>query len=280
MPDQARLEILCAPLDQGVRNVGGREGAREGPGALVEALDDAGRLPERVAVRRLALANEADALEVDLDRVSEAVARALEAGRRPLVLGGDHGLTYATARGASRALGAVGVCYLDVHFDMRDHRPVHTSGSSLRRLVEEGIVAADRVAPIGIEPPEPGAEGSDVARLAAWADEAGVSWASLEEAKREGPQAVARERMREGAWVASLDVDAIDASAAPGVSAPGEDRFTVAEASGFLDASVDRAQVLEVAEFAPRLDEGSRTLETLVELVGDAIERAVGVEPS
>lgn len=276
MAEEPTLEILCAPLDQGVRNVGGREGAREGPGVLVDALEEAGRLPDELRVRRLDLANTPVAIEADLDRVSMAVADTLEAGRRPLVLGGDHGLTYATARGAANALGQVGVCYLDVHFDMRDYRPEHTSGSSLRRLVEEGLVAADRVAPIGIEPPDPDDPSSDVAELAAWADEAGVSWTSLDEAREQGPGELARERMRAGAWVSSLDVDAIDERHAPGVSAPGEDRFSVDQVRGFLEAAVDRAQVLEVAEFAPALDVDARTQETLVELLGDVLDRALG----
>lgn len=278
MAEASRLEILCAPLDQGVRNVGGREGACEGPAVLVDALEEAGRLPDGLAVRHLDLANTPDALEEDLDRVSVAVAGTLEAGRRPLVLGGDHGLTYATARGAARALGEVGVCYLDVHFDMRGYRPAHTSGSSLRRLVEEGIVAAEAIAPIGIEPPDPDDPASEVARLAAWAEDAGVSWTSLDEARAEGPGALARERMRSGAWVASLDVDAIDERHAPGVSAPGGDRFTVDQARAFLQAAVDRAHVLEVAEFAPPLDEDARTRDTLVDLVGDLLERALGAE--
>ncbi len=264
---------MLAPIDQGVRNVGGRDGAAEGPERLLAGLDEAGWLPDDVEVRRVDAGNRRGTLEADLDRLSDAVEAVLTSERTPIVLGGDHGTSYATVRGAARVLDDPGVCYLDVHFDLRPFEPQHTSGSSFRRLIEEGHVAPGRVAPIGIEiPTTPEArKRSEYEMLEAYADAHGIPWVPLDEAKTKGPGALAETAMQTGAWCASLDTDAIDEALAPGVSAPGPGRFSLDQARGFLEVSLERASVLDVVEYAPRLDEGDRTLDTLVELLGPVL---------
>jgi len=265
------VTLVLAPIDQGVRNLGGRDGAREGPADLFAALREADRVPPTARVRRIDVGNEPGTLEAGLDALSAAVGDELADGRTPIVFGGDHGTTYATVRGAARALGEVGVCYLDVHLDLRPFEPEHTSGSSFRRLVDEGHVDASRVRPMGIE--VPGEADAGFEELAAYADEAGVAWVELDEARRRGPGELAREAMAEGTWCASFDVDALDRAHAPGVSAPGADRFALEEARAFLEAAVEQASVLDVAEYAPRHDEDGRTRATLVDLVGGVLER-------
>ncbi len=265
--------LVLAPIDQGVRNVGGRDGTREGPQALLEALEEESRLPSAVNVRTVPVTNQPDTLEEDLDALSRAVQDVLMDDRTPIILGGDHGTTYASVRGAARAHPSLGVCYLDVHYDMRPHEPRHTSGSSFRRLLDEGIVPPSRLAPLGIQPPSPDDPEGTTAQLAQYAKDAGVSWVPLDQAKKQGPGRLARERMNQGAWYASFDTDALSQEHAPGVSAPGPNRFTPAEARSFLDAAVDEAIALDIVEYAPRLDTQGRTRETLVDLLGHVLDR-------
>jgi agmatinase len=56
------------------------------------------------------------------DVLEDFVARAVEAQRLPVVLGGDHSLSLAVARGAS-AVGALGVVQFDAHDDLAEHAP-------------------------------------------------------------------------------------------------------------------------------------------------------------
>jgi arginase len=49
-------------------------------------------------------------------RVAGAVATAVEAGRFPLVLGGDHSLSLGSVRGAARK-GRIGLLWIDAHAD-------------------------------------------------------------------------------------------------------------------------------------------------------------------
>lgn len=268
------MSFVLAPIDQGVRNVGGRDGAREGPERLLVGLEDAGVVPDDADVRGVEVENTASSLEDDLDRLSAVVTDVLNDGRRPFVLGGDHGTTFATVRGATRSLEAPGVAYLDVHLDMRPYEPAYTSGSSFRRLLEEGWVEPERVRPLGIEVPETDEDRkrTDFDELEQWASDHRVEWTALDRVREQGAGAALEAALGSGSWCFSLDTDVIDERWAPGVSAPGSGRLTPDEARAALTVAVERAAVLDVVEYAPRLDEGERTLETLVDVIGSALD--------
>lgn len=267
--------FVTAPIDQGIRNVGGRDGARKAPQRLLEALAAEDWTPDRLPVEEPEVQNTEASLEGDLDRISDAVASVLSRDRVPIVLGGDHGTTFATVRGAARALESVGVTYLDVHLDVRAYRPRHTSGSSFRRLVEQGIVPADRVRALGIqEPADPEASTgtkASFAELKAWADEQGLRYRALEEVRKD-PSGFVEQALSAGhAWCFSLDVDAVDERWAPGVSAPGGDRLSREEAVQAAQAAHGRYRVLDLCEYSPPRDEGEKTLRTSIELLCAAL---------
>lgn len=273
--DTAEPTFILAPIDQGIRNVGGRDGARLAPEALLSGLEARGRLTDKARVTRVEAANTADSLEADLDRLSEVVQAELEAGRLPVVLGGDHGTSYATVRGAARALGRVGVAYLDVHLDVRSAKPRHTSGSSFRRLVEEGLVDPGNVRGLGIQRPEDPATGTDerasFSELKAWADEQGLAYRWLEELK-EDPAGVVQDTLtEEREWCFSIDVDVVDRRWALGVSAPGQGRLSHEQALEAARAARGRYRVLDIVECSPSLDEDERTLETSLDLLEAAL---------
>jgi len=78
-------------------------------------------------------------VDVMLRRVGEAVERIVEAGKIPVILGGEHTLTL----GSVSRLGSIdGLVIFDAHLDMRsefmDTRVNHTTW--LRRLLEEGEI--------------------------------------------------------------------------------------------------------------------------------------------
>lgn len=269
---------MLAPIDQGIRNVGGRDGARQGPERLLAALEAENRLPSDARIGEADVENTDASLESDLEEISRIVETALDRDRLPVVLGGDHGTSYATVRGAARALDEVGVAYLDIHLDVRDYRPRHTSGSSFRRLVEEGWVEAADVRPLGIQEPEDPHEASgdkaSFAQLQAWAEKQGIQARPLEEVRRR-PAATVREALSSGpSWCFSIDSDVLDERWAPGVSAPGAGRLGLEEARQAARAARGRYRVLDLVEYSPPLDEDDRTLESCVDLLAAALPGA------
>jgi len=270
--------FLLAPVDQGIRNVGGRPGACQAPEHLWAGLQTEDMVPESARVREVEVDNTDDSLETDLDRLSQAVADELADDRLPIVLGGDHGTTFATVRGAVRELVDVGVAYLDVHLDVRAFEPRHTSGSSFRRLIEEGWVEPEHVRALGIQTPENPEEASGdkapFTELRAWAREQGLVVEGLDEVRQRPAWALGQALSPGVEWCLSLDVDALDARWAPGVSAPGSPRFTLEEACRAAEAARGGYRVLDVVEYSPPLDEDERTLDSCLQLLAAALGEA------
>lgn len=198
------VAILGMPDDTGVRLNNGRPGAKEGPSAIRRAL-------ARMGVDRPATfdwpvvydAGDVPPAGDDLDethrRVSAASAALARAGLLPVGLGGGHDLTFAFVRGVIGGLPPgdrpITGCYLDAHLDVRETKG---SGMPFRRLVEECGVSK-----LLLEGFEPTANSRD----------------HYEWFKAHGGESSLIEAAPDSPYFASLDLDAIDASHAPGVSA-------------------------------------------------------------
>ncbi|MDX5400658.1 MAG: formimidoylglutamase [Actinomycetes bacterium] len=266
--------ILGFASDEGVRRNGGRIGAAAGPPALRAALAS-------LATPVLELRDGGDVLVgEDLEGgqvlLGEQVAAVLSAGGLPVVLGGGHEVAFGSNLGWSatldcgRAAERWGILNVDAHFDLRG-APVPTSGTPFLQAAraEEAAGREFRYAVVGIS------WANNTRALFDRAAALGVPFLDDDAASR--PAAVAE---FVGGWLAgvdrvhlTLDLDALPAAVAPGVSAP----------AGFgipLDAvrTVVRAVaasgklgLLEVAELNPRHDIDGRTARTAARLVDEAL---------
>jgi agmatinase len=76
--------------------------------------------------------------------IHEKVYRVASAGPIPIVLGGDHSITYPSAARVARTSGREGrVIHFDAHADTGADQwgNLHAHGQPMRRLIEEGWVA-------------------------------------------------------------------------------------------------------------------------------------------
>ncbi len=166
----ADVVILGAPFDGGTSH---RSGARFGPQAIrgADYLPHDGSRPS-LALRTDALldltvvdAGDVEVYAGDIERslgmIREAVATISAAGAIPVVLGGDHSITYADASGVTDVLGAgtVSLIHFDAHADTGDisFGSLWGHGQPMRRLIEAGSVRGDRFLQIGLRGywPEP-----------------------------------------------------------------------------------------------------------------------------
>ncbi|MFO0983526.1 MAG: arginase family protein [Planctomycetota bacterium] len=213
-------------------------------------------------MHRPEVGNTAASLERDLAAIARAVAELSTTHERVLLLGGDNGLTYAAALGLSHSAPLGGLLYLDVHWDLRAYPP-HSSGCSFRRLLDERVIAVERLRPIGIQRP------ADPARLARgrfdelerYARAAGIRAVGFDDAVRIGVARCAVDAL--AAWPAprylSIDLDAVDERELPGVSAPGSGRFPLCDVVAAAHAAAPYAAVADVVELAPALDPSGRS---------------------
>jgi len=225
----------------------GRKGARLGPDAIRAELRRM-KLPEG-APRRWH--DHGDAEMPDDPRAAGDVATAamtevLAKGGFPIALGGDHSLTFGLVRAVAAAGGPVAVLNIDAHLDVRE-ASVPNSGTSFRRLVDEKIAPAEWITEVGIRPL------ANSQRYIHWARSNGVHV----------HEALVLPELPEGArgLYVSLDLDVLDESAAPGVSAPTPGGVTTRELYTYLDDLARRLPVvaMDVVETSPPLDVDGKT---------------------
>jgi len=250
------VAILGLADDLGVRLNNGRPGAAEGPAAFRAALAKYGVAepygwdwPGIVDAGDVVAAEGEDevALRETHRRVSEAVRAVLEQGLFPIGIGGGHDLTFPFVRGVvehwrGRGVSVAAGVYFDAHLDVRDRAG---SGMPFRRLIEDCGVSALEVH--GLD------SFANAREHVHWFDEHGG--------------VVGRDGMRpeefslQGDKFVSVDLDVLDASSAPGVSAINPSGWDV----GRLEAWVrvlglnPRVRCIDFMELCPPHDVGGRT---------------------
>ena len=220
--EQAAVCIAGIPMDIGVTN---RPGARFAPLAIRHAsrmLTD-GQNPA-LGWRdpaQLPLADLGD-FAIALGDIPESLRLIEEQAARidkPLLaLGGEHTVTLPLLRALVKRTGPVGLVHFDAHIDTwpDNFGQVFGHGSVFFHAIEEGLVDPKRMIQIGIRSPMP----KDVWD---WTIGKGVRILSAEQVHEIGPAAVAaqiHEVVGLGQTYLSFDIDALDASQAPGTGTP------------------------------------------------------------
>jgi formimidoylglutamase len=242
----------------------GRAGARAGPAAIRRSLAgvkthhfDAGpasSVADLGDVAALAGENGGTKVTTVQSRVRETTAAVHDADVFPVFLGGDNSLTVPNAAPLLEA-GTLGVVNFDAHLDVREVRRDATSGTPYRQLYEAGL---DAYACVGARHFETSTAYHDVLR------ERGGTIVTAGFAGANPIDAAERALDSLGdvdAVYVSLDLDVLDASAAPGVSAPTPGGLSTRELFAALHrvAADGRVAGFEVVECAPRLDRDGMT---------------------
>lgn len=263
--------------DEGVRRNKGRLGAQQGPDTLRKAMAS---LPLHFDQEKIALFDAGNVicpnqqLERAQQQLGEKVGQLLSMGFLPVVLGGGHEVAYGHYLGLHHYLHqeqkqSLGIINIDAHFDLRSYQVETSSGTPFRQIAD---LRKHHSMPfyyfcMGIQ-------------------HAGNTQALFDAAYRTGTEFMLAEEMRElqldttlmrlRNWVndkefiyLSIDLDAIAAAHAPGVSAPspfGLDPWVVKMVIQEIVRSGKLLSV-DIAEFLPAQDQDSRTAKLAAHLV-------------
>jgi arginase len=300
----SKIAIIGAPMDLGA----GRRGVDMGPSALRVAS-----LNERIASLGYAVEDLGNVHVVQAEsvgagatnarylneiaatcvRLAGMVQHAVEGGKFPIVLGGDHSVAVGTVSGLSshyRNQGKkIGLVWIDAHPDMNTPETspsgnVHGMplaccvGLGPKELTHIGDFAPKvdprNVAVIGLRSVD-----SDERRNV---QKTGVHAFTMRDIDERGLRAVMQEALEvandgtEGFHL-SFDMDSVEPHEAPGVGTPVKGGMTYREAHLAMEniCDYDRMLGLEVVEVNPVIDEANRTAILAVELVMSALGKRI-----
>ncbi|MGH3586823.1 MAG: agmatinase family protein, partial [Pseudonocardia sp.] len=228
----ADVVVLGAPFDGSTSH---RPGTRFGPQAIrmTDYLPhDATRpsLPLRVdglADLRVLDAGDVEMFSGDAERslaaLEEAVTTVTRSSAIPLVLGGDHAIAFADAKGVANhhGHGRVSMIHFDAHADTGDIEfgSLYGHGQPMRRLIESGAARGDRFLQIGLRGYWPGPPTLD------WMAQQRMRSYEMTEIGARGLTACLDEAFAiamdgcDGVFL-SVDIDVCDPGHAPGTGTP------------------------------------------------------------
>jgi agmatinase len=226
----ARVAILGAPIDWGTTY---RAGARFGPRAIrhTDYLPFSGSRPHiTTGIDALEVLGAIDVGDVELlddpeqqvARLADTVELLARSGAVPVILGGDHSITFPNATGVARVHGPgnVALIHFDAHADTGADTPgpLYAHGAPMCRLIESGAVPGHRFAQIGLRGYWPGPE------TLAWMAEQGMNSYLMTEIAERGLDPVVDDALAATgdapAVFLSVDIDVVDPGMAPGTGTP------------------------------------------------------------
>ena len=278
-PDVA---VVGAPFDVSTTN---RPGARFGPRAIRSQAYEPGTYHLDLGIEIfdwLEVVDYGDAhcphglTEVSHHNIRAKVADVASRGIIPVILGGDHSITWpaATAVAGHHGFGNVGIVHFDAHADTADiiEGNLASHGTPMRRLIESGAVLGRNFVQVGLRgywPPQETFE---------WMQQQGMRWHLMHEVWERGMAAVIEDAVGEALDGAdhlyiSVDIDVLDPGFAPGTGTPEPGGMNPADLLRTVRALAMRTNVvaLDVVEVAPPYDVSDNTVNNAHRVVFEAL---------
>jgi len=299
-----KIRVIGVPLDLGQS----RRGVDMGPSAVrvaglearLEAVghvvEDAGNIAVAIAEQKKEGDPHAKYLKeitATCTKHAELVLKTLEAGKIPVVLGGDHSVAAGTVAGVAeyyrRQGQKIGLIWIDAHSDINTPETSpsgNVHGMPLASIMGLGPAELSNI--FGFSPkvlPENcvlvGVRDVDAAEKEN-IRHAGVEVFTMRDIDERGMRAVMEEALRmagrgTAGYHISLDMDWIDPEDAPGVGTPVRGGATYREAHLAMEIIADHARMLsfEIVEVNPVIDEHNRTAQLAVELTASAFGKKI-----
>lgn len=254
------LHLIGLPTDQ---NSSFERGAAAAPGAIRKALfSDRGNLSTESGLEigtDIILTDCGDVALLDVDAAADdalitlAITKAIEVGAVPLLLGGDHSVSFPVVAVLAKHYGPLNILHFDAHPDIYDdfEGNPRSHASPFARILEGGH--AKRIVQVGIRT---------------------LNRHCREQAERYNVEilpmldfSAEHVPVLEGPLYISVDLDGLDPSEAPGVAHPEPGGLTVREVLSIL--SKQNAQIVgaDIVELNPAKDVNDITAIVAAKLV-------------
>lgn len=277
----AEVAVLGVPNDMGTQ---WRSGTRFGPRAIREAStlfsfghggaydheDDITYLSQEQV--RIVDIGDADIVHTDMNtshaNTEMAVRKILQMGAMPLILGGDHSISYPCIKAFEEHGRPIHVVQFDAHLDFVDvrHGVRYGHGNPMRRASQMDHVTG--LSQLGIRNvSSSNRQDYEDARAA------GSDILSVRQIRAMGKEAVL-ERIPAGVdYYVTIDIDGFDVSIAPGTGTPSHGGFTYYEVLEMLQGLSKRGHIvgMDLVEVCPAYDQTGSTAILAAQILMNAI---------
>ncbi len=259
----ADIAVMGAPTDEGSPFL---PGARFGPRGIREHSlrfgangyfdQDANKvfLERELTNRRIVDVGDADVLptnvELTFENITDLTRRVLDKGALPVVLGGDHAITFPVVRAYDVPLHVI---HFDAHIDYAPfmHGFEFTNGHAFRHIYHMDHV--ESLTQVGIRSLRNNRE---------WLEDSindGNRVIGMAEARSLGPRGVVEALPRDANCYVSIDIDVLDMPLVPGCVSAEPNGMTYSELRDSLIAIAEHTNVVgfDLVEVNPQLDVGT-----------------------
>ena len=259
----ADIAVMGAPTDEGSPFM---PGARFGPRSIREHSlrfgsdgyfdHEANRkfLEYEMTNRRIVDVGDADVWPTDVEgtfqRITDLTRKVLDSGALPVVLGGDHAITFPVVRAYTEALHVV---HFDAHIDYSpfEHGFEYTNSHAFRHIYHMPHVQS--ITQVGIR---------SLRNTQEWVEDSindGNRVIGMDEYRNLGPAGLAQILGRDEKCYVSIDIDVLDMPLVPGCVSAEPNGMTYAELRDALFALAEHLDVIgfDLVEVNPQLDIGT-----------------------
>ena len=237
---------------------------RKAPSFILKAFDDVFFNESHVSlssISRIKLMLETDNMENSFLSIEKAVE---SAESRPVIIGGDHSITYPAFKGFSKNFENPALLVFDAHPDLMDD--FHTHEDYLYKLIQEGFLKKENLLIVGVRNLHMH-ELNTINSL-----KIKVFW--MKQCFTLGMEELANlimEKVRFNALYLSVDIDAIDPAFAPGTNYPEPGGFTSREFLYLIEriAKLKNLMAMDIVEVDPSKDINGITSKLAAKIVGE-----------
>lgn len=279
---QPDVAIIGAPWDDNTTN---RPGARFAPRAIRANAYDPGTYHLDLGIEifdHLEVVDYGDAVtshgmwELSKAAVHERVAEVASRGIVPVVIGGDHSITWpaATAVAEHHGFGNVVMIHFDAHADTADilEGNLASHGTPMRRLIESGAIPGANFIQVGLRGYWPGEEDQR------WMREHGLTHFMMQEFWERGiwpvmADVIARAQATADSVYISIDIDVLDPGFAPATGTPEPGGFAPIDLLRMVRQIVLETDVVafDITEVSPPYDHADITVNNAHRLIWETL---------
>lgn len=256
--EDATHVLIGCPQDEGVARNHGRQGAKKAPDTIRKFLYKL-HYSQRTANKLFDAGNvAAESLEESHLNLTRAVSQFLKDGKNVITVGGGNDIACADLKALSAEFNSICAINIDAHLDMRKSE-IMTSGTPYRKAIEEKLLNPENFYEFGLR-----AESNSPLYLKE-AEVMGVQILKLREILQNGVSVSFEKILAEienRPFFLGLDMDSIQCSDAPGVSAASPAGFSAREVLDliYLSKKRENLKIFEITEVNPDFDIDNRTV--------------------